>query len=241
MERRFAGQAKVLYVQGSKLVEEEPVPVPAGVLRPGQFSQASLGGLTGEYFDNADWEGKAVLTRTDQSIDFDWEGVSPIQGLTNGQFSVRWRGTFTAPGPGKYRLGVHIPGCYPCEQADQFSLYLDGKLVAQRATNPHLLIPIVFVDTRAHSIRLDYAHNRGDTDKNVALGPDGAGITLDWDPPADALLKQAIATARQDDVIVAFVGLSPNLESEETPDLNIPGFRGGTGQTSTFRHSKSIF
>jgi beta-glucosidase len=110
-------------------------------------------------------------------------------------------------------------------------LYLDGKIVAQRTTNSHFLIPITFANTRAYSTRLDYAHSRGDEDKNVAFGPDPAGITLAWDPSADALLKQAVVVAKQADVILAFVGLSPNLESEETPALNIPGFRGGDRTT----------
>jgi beta-glucosidase len=227
IERRFASHAKILYAQGSKLTEEQPVPVPASVLQPSQLSQTALGGLTGEYFDNADLKGNAVVTRTDQSIDFDWAGIDPIPGLTNGKFSVRWTGTFTPPSSGEYRLGIVVPGCYPCAEADQFKLYVDDKLVAQRTTNSHLLVPVMFEDNHAHSIRIEYAHLRGDADKNVAFGFDASGITFFWDPPADALLKQAAAVAKQADVILAFVGISPNLESEETPALNIAGFRGG--------------
>ncbi len=44
--------------------------------------------------------------------------------------------------------------------------------------------------------------------------------------PADALLEEALAAARQADAVVLFLGLTPRLEGEEMP-IEIPGFRGG--------------
>jgi beta-glucosidase len=54
----------------------------------------------------------------------------------------------------------------------------------------------------------------------------GAGPTLSWKPPAEALLADAVDAAKNADVTVAFVGLNPNLEGEEMR-VSIPGFAGG--------------
>ena len=72
-----------------------------------------------------------------------------------------------------------------------------------------------FADTKPHEIKLEYVH-RG------AAG----GIDLRWLPPANVLRAEAVATARSADVIVAFLGLSPELEGEEMP-VQLPGFSGG--------------
>jgi beta-glucosidase len=230
IQHQFA-RSKILYAQGSKLVNEMPVPVPASVLHPAHADSGALGGLTAEYFDNAELEGSPAVTRTDQSIDFDWAGLDPIPGLKHEMYSVRWTGKIQPPAAGDYDFGVDVPGCYPCENQDEFRLYLDGKLFDQRATTEDLMIPVRFTDTRAHEIKIEYMHRRGDTNRNLSFGGDVAGIHLLWDAPAAALLQEAKAAAEKADVVVAFVGLTRELESEENDwmhlGINIPGFRGG--------------
>ena len=54
----------------------------------------------------------------------------------------------------------------------------------------------------------------------------GAGALLSWQPPVEALRNEAVAAAQQADVVVAFVGLSPDLEGEEM-SIQVPGFQGG--------------
>ncbi len=54
----------------------------------------------------------------------------------------------------------------------------------------------------------------------------GAGITFDWQPNIAAERDEAVAVARRADVVVAFVGLTPELEGEEMP-IQIDGFSGG--------------
>jgi beta-glucosidase len=49
---------------------------------------------------------------------------------------------------------------------------------------------------------------------------------MEWTPKPGLLEKGALAIARQADVVVAFVGLSPELEGEEMP-VHIEGFSGG--------------
>lgn len=52
------------------------------------------------------------------------------------------------------------------------------------------------------------------------------GIDLRWLPPAHVLRAEAVAAARAADVVVAVLGLSPELEGEEMP-VRLPGFSGG--------------
>ena len=178
-------------------------------------------GLTGEYFNSNDLTGKPVLTRTDRSINFNWDKFAPVAGLERNNYSVRWSGTFTPPAAGDYKLGVHVNYCYACENAEGFRLYLDGKLVVessnQKTGERGAVIDnaIHFGDTKPHAIRLEYLHGTG-----------SAGIDLTWQAPADVLRDQAVAAARQSDITVAFVGLSPSLEGEEMP-VKLDGFSGG--------------
>ena len=74
-----------------------------------------------------------------------------------------------------------------------------------------------FTDTNPHEFRLEYSH---------AGDESGGGLTLKWVAPADAQLAEAVSQAKQADVVVAFVGLSPQLEGEEM-SIKIDGFNGG--------------
>ncbi len=217
--KEFAGKAKILYAQGSPHVSEFPAPVPQNAFHPSAGSSAT--GLEAEYFSNADFSGQPALTRTDSQIQFNWNAAAPVPGIPMKAFSVRWTGTLTPPGPGDYTFGIDEPHCYPCEDHETFHVYLDGKPVLSstsfnRKPNPGTF-KVHFNDARPHAIRLDYSH------RSPLFG---AGITFDWKAPAEALRQQAVELARQADLVVAFVGLSPHLEGEEMP-IHIPGFDGG--------------
>ena len=74
-----------------------------------------------------------------------------------------------------------------------------------------------FDDTKEHAFRLEYVH------QSPLFG---AGATLSWKPPVDVLRREATKIAERADVVVALVGLSPELEGEEMP-IHVPGFTGG--------------
>ena len=74
-----------------------------------------------------------------------------------------------------------------------------------------------FGDTQPHTFVLEYSHS-GDAS--------GGGLTLKWEAPAQPQIDEALAAAKQADVVVAFVGLSPHLEGEEMR-IKIDGFSGG--------------
>ncbi len=222
IERRFGGRARVLYAQGSALADGMGIPIPHTALRSGRA--LARPGLRGEYFANPDFAGAPVALRIDRVINFNWDKAVPVPGLKRDGFSVRWSGTLTPPAPGDYRLGARVNDCYACQSHESFRLYLDGKLLvdnrepegdkaAPRPASPEATVH--FADTRPHQLRLEYVHYTS-----------AAGIDLTWQPPAVALQEEAVAAAQRADVVVAFVGLSPQLEGEEMP-VKLEGFSGG--------------
>jgi beta-glucosidase len=219
--------ATILYAQGSAYVDGAPVPAPRTLFHPAMMSGTTpaANGLTGEYFANSEFTGKPVLTRVDSQIDFDWNAATPVRGLPAKDFGVRWKGTITAPAGGDYTFSITLAHCYPCSDRERFSVYMDDKLIATNATSEAgssrgNLTPefqLHFADTAPHEFRLEYSHH---------ARVFGAGLTLNWIPPAEALRSEAVAAAQKADLVVAFVGLSPELEGEEMP-LHIEGFAGG--------------
>jgi len=219
LRKQFAGKAEVLYAQGSAYVGELPVPVPSTV-----FHTAGGGtepGLKAEYFANTDFSGKPALVRNDPQIQFDWNAASPASGIPMKAFAVRWSGTLTPPGPGDYTFGISQPHCYPCGNHESFRVYLDGKLMTDfTQENQRPRVPsfqVHFADAKPHNFRLEYTH------RSPLFA---AGLTLEWQPPAEVLRAEAVKAAERADVIVAFVGLSPELEGEEMR-IQVEGFKGG--------------
>jgi beta-glucosidase len=215
--------AKVVYEQGSPYVEGLPVPVPRTVLHPS--SDSTEEGLKADYFASSELNGQPVLTRVDPQIDFDWNSASPAAGLSAKDFGVRWTGTITPPAPGDYVLSISLAHCYPCEDHESFRVYLNDKEVARyesdekskfrSSTTPEFHLH--FSDTQPHAFRVEYGHH-------AELF--GAGLTLNWVPPVEPLRLEAVAAAWHADAILAFVGLSPELEGEEMP-VHVQGFSGG--------------
>jgi len=217
IEKRFSS-ARVAYAQGSTLVEGFAMPIEHTALHP---ASGSGDGLTGEYFSSPDLSGTPVLTRTDLNVNFNWDKVVPVNGLQRNNYSVRWSGSFTPPAPGEYRLGVRVNYCYSCDNAEGFRLYLDGKLLVERGgqttgdRDVAVEAPVTFSDGKPHPIRLEYFHTTGT-----------AGIDLTWQAPAAALRDEAVEAAKESEVTIAFVGLSPSLEGEEM-SVKLAGFSGG--------------
>jgi beta-glucosidase len=210
--------AKILYAQGSPYAEQVPLPVPRTMLHPDKSAETN--GMKGEYFANNDFDGKPVATRIDKQIDFDWNSASPATGIPSDHFAVRWTGTILAPEAGDYALTMHFGDCYPCTGHEEFHVYLDGKLIASDSpsnSNADTHFKMSFADTSRHDLKIEYLHH-------ATLR--GGGITLEWTPQTAYLKNEAVSVAQKSDVILAFVGLSPNLEGEEMP-LHVEGFSGG--------------
>lgn len=217
------GGAKILYAQGSPYAENAPIVIPRTQFRTAAGSEVE--GLKAQYYSNDKFEGKPALVRIDKQINFDWNGASPGSTIDPKAFSVRWTGTLQAPSSGDYEITANLAHCYPCNNAENFTIRFDGKeltafhisdqLTHHESSTP--LVKIHFEDAKPHSFEVAYSHR-------AQLF--GAGLTLKWVAPVKPLLDQALTAVKDADVVVAFVGLSPDLEGEEMK-VQIPGFSGG--------------
>jgi beta-glucosidase len=237
MLRQFRG-SPILYAQGSTLAAGVGVPVPRTAFGLGQ-------GLKTEFFATPYWTGRPVATVTQPAVQADWESAKPVPQLETHNYSVRWTGSLTVPAPGHYVFTLEAGDSFPFSPAESYRLTLDGKVLSEGAmrqgdefsaqgkfspapgaspTAPPFMhsgqvpsIPVDFADTKPHDFRLEYSHFGDEA---------GGGLTLKWEAPAQAQLDEAVARAKESDVVVAFVGLSPQLEGEEMP-IKIDGFNGG--------------
>jgi beta-glucosidase len=221
LELRLPG--KILYAQGSPYVEGIPVPVPVTVFSA-LVDGASTPGLKAEYFSGKGFTGTPILERTDHAIDFDWNGASPATGVSGERFSVRWTGSIAVPAPATIRFGFSMAHCSTCEDGETVRVWLDEKPVyefihapthGRRA--PTTPFKLTFNDTLPHPIRIEYTHDSPHF---------GAGLTFNWEPPLDVLRDQAVGVANRSALVVAFLGLSPEIEGEEMP-VKVEGFDGG--------------
>ena len=206
----------VRYAQGSLLAAGVSAPIPRTALRVAAGNNAKEG-LTAEYFAGLSFNGSPAATATVATVDLDLDRVAPVPTLSPMHYSARWSGFLVPPTSGDYVLHVNVERCWDCTTHDRFRLLIDGKVVIDNdggKTEPDR-IKMHFDDTSAHSIQLELVHAGEDE-----------GISLEWEPPAEALLAEAVDVARNSDVIVAFVGLSPDLEGEAL-QLHLDGFAGG--------------
>ncbi len=148
-----------------------------------------------------------------------------------------------APATGKYTFIVEGGSAFPYSPVENYKFSLDGKVLSEGLLTKGKLemgafavgsgaspsappvmtgstpakIEVTMTDTKAHDFQLEYSH-AGDRA--------GGGVTLRWEAPAAAQLAEAVTAAKASDVVVAFVGLSPQFEVEEMP-IKIEGFNGG--------------
>lgn len=207
--RRLLGADRVRYAQGSTLAAGVMIPIPETRLRTGD-GQA---GLLGEYFDSPDFSGKPVFTRVDRTVELDLYNAVPA-GLGRGNYSIRWSGLLDIPAAGDFDFAVALESCWDCsDRHDAAQLFIDEQPVIGKSGSG--TVRLHFDSAGLHSIRLEFRH----------VGNDW-GVRLQWQAPAEALLAEALTAAANADVIVACVGLSPDIEGEELP-IAVPGFERG--------------
>ena len=222
----------ILYAQGSTLATGVGVPVPRTAFGLGK-------GLTTEFFATPDWTGRPVVIVTQPEVQADWEDARPVPQLETPNYSVRWSGKLSVPAAGHYVFTLEQGDAFPWSPVETYRFFLDGKVLSEGSlrqpgpqkpgsgdspTAPPVQlnakvpsIAVDFTDTNPHDFKLEYSHS-GDHA--------GGGLTMKWVAPPQVQLDEAVAQAKQADVVVAFVGLSPQLEGEEM-NIKIDGFNGG--------------
>src|SRR5579864_1661174 len=205
IRKRFRN-AKIATAIGAPLTETSGVLLPGAYLRTARAN--SQAGLSAEYFANTKLSGEPAMKRVDQAVNFEWNNISPAPGLPQGNYSVRWTGELVAPVDGDYRLGVDTDG--------GSRLFLDGKKIVDDWA-PHgerSMTTLVHLQAgHAYPIRMEYFHHSWESTARLL-----------WLPPN--LIQEAVDAARKADVVIAVVGLTAQLEGEESENSD-PGFFGG--------------
>lgn len=208
IQNKLEPQAKVLYAKGTDLAKGVPEMkvIPSVYLQ----NENSTQGLTAEYFDNKEWEGKPIFTRIDDNVDFHWDINSPDTRMKMGNYSVRWTGYIVAPKTGVYNIS---------EWSKPFmTVEIEGGKNTGGKNNHHPRIRSQKIQLEAgkkYKIEVKYQNFYGD-----------AIAQLLWSEPEENILQEAIQTANQADAVVLVLGLNERLEGEEMK-VEAEGFEGG--------------
>lgn len=201
-------RVKVETAPGASLDHVKARPVSASLLRT---PDGKTEGLLGEYFNNENWEGRPALVRVDEGVNFDWQRGSPTPGVKDDSFSVRWTGWFMPNETRVYRFLL--------SSDDASSLYIDGKRLTSQ-NKQQQPGEMLMQAGKAYAVRLEYVEELGE----AAMRFGAVSMADNARPPS---LDEAVALARQSDVVVLHVGNSANQELEGE---DLPGFELVNGQ-----------
>ncbi len=203
---KVGASVNVRYARGCDIaggmISYEPV--------PDKFFSTSVNGqsrvgVTVEFFNNLQFQGKPVKTVVSSNIKATWGNDVPHPELTDNQFSVRWSGRITVTETGEYAI-----------KAGGFGgrLTFDGK---QLGGGRGMMTPqyVALEAGKPYSILFEQADRY-----------DGMNVELQWSMRGRDYTAEAVAAAQKADVAVLFLGLSPRLEGEEMP-VQVQGFSGG--------------
>ena len=205
IRKRFA-QSKIVYAQGTGLIGPIVKAIPSDAL----FTDAARSehGLKAEYFANVDLKGQPALSRTDSAVDFAW-GDRGVSAALLRNYSVRWTGVLIPPASGDYLVGF--------TGQDGFRFWLDDDLIAEEWTIHHP------ADTETKEIHLEQGHTykvKIEYFQTIR----SAEARLVWSKPGDG--QDAMDAARNADLVIMVLGLSPRIEGEEM-NVHAEGFSGG--------------
>jgi beta-glucosidase len=204
----------VLFAQGCELADGMPMfyTIPENVL----FTADGKPGINVEYFTDTSLQSKPLFTAVDKTLDANWNDKAPREDMNDDNFAVRWTGILQPDQSGVFQLGF-ISTC-------KTKLYFEDSLIAKTVYHfrdeygdPRLRksVPIKLEAGKKYKIRLEAIETYAD-----------AQVQLVWAAPKPNLKEEAINVAKQADVVVMCMGITPRMEGEEL-DVLIDGFRGG--------------
>jgi hypothetical protein len=126
-------------------------------------------GLKAEYFNSTDFKNLA-LTRTDRSIDFDWNAAAPDAQVNLNNFSVRWTGQVQPRASGTYT--------FTAVSDDGVRVWIDGKQLIdnwQDQAPTESLGSVALEAGKKYDIKVEYYQGAG-----------GAVMKLFWQGPGQS-------------------------------------------------------
>jgi beta-glucosidase len=167
-------------------------------------------GLKAEYFATDKVSGSPQVVRVDPLVDLqlfrpDSQALIPPEGMK--EFSARWTGFLTPSESGSYEIGL---------AGSMNQLWFDGKL---------LVDDLVLHDPNTTTKTLDLEKGHRYPVK-IEFGRGGFSTKFVWLKVIADPVAEAVAAAKQADVVIAVVGITSQLEGEEMK-VEVPGFKGG--------------
>ncbi len=154
-------------------------------------------GLKGEYFSNQYLTGNPAYSRTDQTVDFNWNGVPNVPGLAADHFSIRWTGVIKPEKSTQYEFIVNGD--------DGYRLWINNNLVINNWTDhaaEQRTARLSLDSGTIYQVKLEYYENGGD-----------AVISFGWQEMGIAN-SRAVALAKDADLVIFSMGFNSSLEGE---------------------------
>jgi beta-glucosidase len=243
IRKQFA-PARVTFNAGTKFLRRAVV-VPESAFRLADGKP----GLSAEYFKNTGLTGTPVVSRTEpqlgsQGLGFVF-GAAPAaavrrlpEEVTGADFSARWTSSVTVPESREYEITV--------SETDAVRVWIDGKAViddwvprargrfgapADADVIAKRTAAVTLEAGRPHELKVEFFHVEPPASPTPAPFPGmrvASGPTLSWNP-RNWDRSDAVAAAKDADVVVAVVGITAQLEGEEgSSRFPLPeGFKGG--------------
>ncbi|MBO0857162.1 MAG: glycoside hydrolase family 9 protein [Chloracidobacterium sp.] len=203
----FALAGRLYFANGGQPGTPPPPPPPPPMSPPGKGD-----GLRGTYFQGAALSGSPLLTRVDQTVNFNWGSGSPEPGVVpNDQFSVRWEGQVEARSDELYSFYV--------THDDGARLWVNDQLIIDKWTD-HAAVEdsgsIALQLGQRYTIRLEFYENVGD-----------ASAILAWSTPL-GIEKQVIP---QSQLYSTNAPPQPDFSLSTNP-LNVSLTQGSTAESA---------
>ncbi|MGH9501360.1 MAG: glycoside hydrolase family 3 C-terminal domain-containing protein [Terriglobales bacterium] len=198
--RKQFTNAAVTFTPGTSFLLEYGA-VPASSL----FTPDGKSGLKAEYFKDPAFHGAPAKVQVDKDVNF---AFAPGTTSKTDIFAVRWTGFLTPAASGTYHLGL---------DGSLDRLWLDGKMIVDDPKSHDsrpMVAEVALEKGHRYPLKIEYFQGRA------------RGVKLVWRELSPDPIGDAVAAAKQADVVVAVVGITSDLEGEEM-DVAVPGFAGG--------------
>ncbi len=210
LRAEFPG-AQIRFEPGTQFLRSEGSPVPGDLLsidgKPGvraTYAVVDMRVLSGAT------PPAPLAARIEPSIDLSARPL-PAEAAGKQPLSVRWEGTLTPQETGDFNLGLEADGF--------FRVSLDGKVVtmAWQTSGVQMKLGRTHLEKdKTYALKVEYAQAK-----------DAKPFSrLVWSKVDLRPRPEAVAAAKDADVVVAVVGITSELEGEEMP-VNEEGFKGG--------------
>ncbi len=199
----------ISYAEGCGRDYKQYTVIAAKYLSVTENSKGELG-LHGAYYNNVTLQGKPVIERTDERIDFQWTLFSPAPKVNYDFFSCRWTGFIRSPKSGSFKIGI--------EGNDGYKLYLNNQLLIntwdKQSFGTHITT-FNFETNKQYALKIEYKEPSGN-----------AHFKLIWDADvvddAEKRIDNALQLAANSDVVIVALGTNEG-EFQDRSKLSLPG------------------